>query len=150
MPWESLSWSRLRSPIMKRSHSSSPANLLRSPRSVCDSRKCVTRAHCSTRIASAAISNRRTRLCGGVTSAVSCRRASRSQGDFRSQLRNLTNGGLEPAEEEKRTRRALMTPTHAAALLYIGILGLFLIVLSVHVSRLRQRHRVLLGTKGNP
>jgi uncharacterized membrane protein YecN with MAPEG domain len=43
-----------------------------------------------------------------------------------------------------------MTPTHAAALLYIGIFGLFLIVLSVHVSRLRQRHRVSLGTKGSP
>ena len=43
-----------------------------------------------------------------------------------------------------------MTPNHAAALLYVGICGLFLIVLSVHVSRLRQHHRVLLGTKGNP
>lgn len=43
-----------------------------------------------------------------------------------------------------------MTPNHAAALLYIGLSGLLLIVLSMRVSRLRGRHRVMLGTKGNP
>jgi hypothetical protein len=43
-----------------------------------------------------------------------------------------------------------MIPTHAAALFYIGVFGLFLVAISVRVSLLRRRHSILLGTGGNP
>lgn len=43
-----------------------------------------------------------------------------------------------------------MIATHAAALLYIALCALLLVVISVRVTLLRGKHRVALGTGANP
>jgi uncharacterized membrane protein YecN with MAPEG domain len=42
-----------------------------------------------------------------------------------------------------------MIATHAAALLYIGLSGLLLFLVSLRVTLLRRKHRVALGSGGN-
>lgn len=43
-----------------------------------------------------------------------------------------------------------MIATHAAVLLYIALSALLLVVISVRVTLLRGKHRVAVGTGGNP